>query len=101
LGVDAAHRPAVEHHIPHGRLQVKRVIVGPYRADGRCGADDDAVIPPAYSKRPEPLRSSLTLDHLPAKRGGFHASFARAKRLLTKWGVGRAQQGLRGFAASP
>jgi len=29
LGVDAAHRPAVEHHIPHGRLQVKCVIVGP------------------------------------------------------------------------
>ena len=26
LGVGAAHRPAVEHHIPHGRLQVKRVI---------------------------------------------------------------------------
>ena len=41
-------------------------------------------------KAAEPFRPSLTLGHLPAMRGGFHAGKARAKRLLTKWGAGRA-----------
>ena len=36
------------------------------------------------------------LGHLPAKRGGFLASKARAKRRPTQWGAG-----LRGFSPFP